>query len=93
MGEQVTKTTALDRLIEWHDYGTGPSSYTAGSREFGDDVAELLQLQQEMRRALIQCRGELLRNLQREGDPTQRAWLKNAHDAANDAIAKAEGRS
>lgn len=35
-------SAAIDRLIEWRDHGTGPVSYSAGSKEFWEDVGALL---------------------------------------------------
>lgn len=43
-----------------------------------------------MLEALKQCRSELRRNLQREKNQTQRAWLEKAYRAADTAIAAAE---
>jgi hypothetical protein len=54
--------------------------------------ADLIAAAPTMLAALKQCRSELHRNLQRERDVTQRGWLKVAKDAADAAIAKAEGR-
>jgi hypothetical protein len=37
---------AIERLIRWRDVGDGPATYTAGSKQFGDDVIVLLSLLQ-----------------------------------------------
>lgn len=51
--------------------------------------ARLIAAAPDLLIALRGCASELGRNLQRETDPLQRAWLKTARDAALVAIAKA----
>lgn len=47
--------TSFDRLKRWRDIGDGPTSYTAGSKPFGDDVIVML--------AEIERLNELLRGV------------------------------
>lgn len=44
--------TAVDRLIRWRDVGDVAVTYTAGSKQFGDDVIVVLDDIKTMRAAM-----------------------------------------
>ena len=53
-----------------------------------DEIARLTHLLEAAWQALVQCRSELHRNLQRTRSSQQRAWIKCASDAADSVLAK-----
>lgn len=62
-GAKCIDPAAIDRLIRWRDVGDGPATYTAGSKQFGDDVIVLLALVSRPAQSMGEEAQKLLRDI------------------------------
>lgn len=51
----MTDQTSLDRLTRWRDVGDGDVAYTAGSKQFANDVVAILAEIELLRGLLREC--------------------------------------